>query len=154
MSISLKNENNLKNSGAKEYGRLNSIILAWLHVVFYLACLVEGCIGKVQFDRITVIGLVLLSFSFLALYFVIKSLGEIWTVKLIVFSDQPINKNWVFKYLRHPNYFFNIIPELTGLCLIFKAWFTLSAVFPLYLVSLAVRIVQEEKIMKRVFADF
>ena len=39
LALSINNEKRLKQAGAREYGRLNSRILALLHVVFYLGAL-------------------------------------------------------------------------------------------------------------------
>ena len=57
LAISIKNEKRLKEAGAREYGRLNSRILAVLHVLFYLGALAEGYVRGVRPDLITGLGL-------------------------------------------------------------------------------------------------
>lgn len=75
-------------------------------------------------------------------------------MKLMITPEQKINKSFIFKYFRHPNYFLNIIPELISIALICQAWFTLFVGLPLYLILLAIRIVQEEKLMKAHFDNY
>jgi len=88
------------------------------------------------------------------LWIVIYSLGDRWTVKLIIAPGQAINKSFMFKYFRHPNYFLNILPELVSIALICQAWYTLLIGLPLYLIPLTIRIVQEEKVMKTHFSNY
>ena len=152
--ISLKNEKRLKQAGAQEYGKLNSIILAILHVLFYFCAFAEGYANRVQFDQVTIIGIITYVLSIVALFYVIQKLSQIWTVKLIIAKDHPLNKGFIFRYIRHPNYFLNIIPELIGLALVVKSYIVLLILFPVYLVSLAIRIIQEEKLMRSKFSYY
>ena len=146
---SKRNEKRLKSNGATEYGILNSKIMAIAHTVYYLACITEAVIRNTSFDKITIIGIGLVVFSYVMLVIVIMSLKEIWTVKLIIAKYHQINRNILFKYIRHPNYFLNIIPELIGIGLLCKAWIVMLFGLPVYFVILLVRIVQEENAMKK-----
>ena len=154
LAVSIKNEKRLKQAGAREYGQLNSRILAVLHVLFYLGALAEGYWRDVQFDAISSLGVAIYIPAMAALFYVIYQLRPLWTVKLILAPDHVLNKSWLFKYIRHPNYFLNIIPELVGLALMMKSWTVFLLVFPLYLISLGVRIFQEEKLMRAEFSDY
>lgn len=152
--ISIRNEKALKASGGSEHGKKNSLILAVLHIGFYFSAFYEGYINKVQFDALTIYGLVIYIFAIVALFYVIRQLGEFWTVKLIIANGHKLNKNLVFRTFRHPNYFLNIIPELIGLALILKSFSVLTYLFPIYLLSLGLRIWQEEKIMRTTFSEY
>lgn len=155
--ISARNEKKLKQSGAVEFGVLNSKILVVSHFVYYGACVTEGYLRHEAFnDLISTSGLCLYVFSILMLYLVIYQIRHIWTVKLIIADPKVhiINKTPLFKYIRHPNYFLNVIPELIGIALLFHAWYTLSIGFVLYLIPLITRIVQEETVMKKTFSDY
>ena len=147
LAISIRNENKLKQEGGKEYGKLNSSVLAILHTLFYFSAFFEGWYNKVQWDKFVTFGLIVYLFSIGVLFYVISQLSNFWTVKLIIAKKHPRNTSFLFKYVRHPNYYLNIIPELIGLGLIMKAEFVLIYFFPVYLVSLAVRIIQEERTM-------
>lgn len=155
--ISARNERKLKNMGAIEYGKPNSAILVIAHILFYLSCMVEGFnTGALFTDTTTIIGLALYIFAIAMLYYVIYSLRHIWTVKLIIAPKEyhTLNLSPIFRIVRHPNYFLNVIPELISTALVFHAWYTLAIGAPLYLIPLITRIVQEEKIMKQTFQNY
>ncbi|HET7577656.1 MAG TPA: isoprenylcysteine carboxylmethyltransferase family protein [Bacillales bacterium] len=154
LMVSIQNEKRLKGRGAVEFGKQNSLVLAVLHVIFYIAAIVESLIRGARFDGWSVAGIILFSFSYLVLLLVIYQLRQIWTVKLYILKEQQINKSFLFKYVRHPNYFLNIVPELIGIGFLCHAWYSMDLLLPLYAIPFIVRIVQEEKVMKAHFADF
>jgi isoprenylcysteine carboxyl methyltransferase (ICMT) family protein YpbQ len=102
----------------------------------------------------TAVGLLLYILSVLAFLLVWRELHRFWTVKLIIASDHVLNQSAIFRWVRHPNYYLNIIPELVGLALIMGAWMTLVIGLPLYLLVLRMRIVQEEQVMKEHFPHY
>lgn len=153
--LSAINEKKLKKIGAIEYGKPNSTFLIIVHFGYYFACIFEGIQrGAYFYDTISYTGLGIYIFSIGMLYYVIYSIRHVWTVKLIIAPQayHTINKSPLFKYVRHPNYFLNIIPELIGIALFFHAWITLVAGMIIYLIPLITRIRQEEAIMKETFA--
>jgi len=152
--ISIQNEKRLKSNQAVEFGKRNSFVLAALHILFYLTAIVESWRRGAHFDSISVIGIVLFVFAYVILCWVIIQLRDIWTLKIYVAKDHKINKSFLFKYFRHPNYLLNIIPELIGIGLLCHAWYAMMVLLPLYAISLIVRIVQEEKVMKVHFEEF
>jgi isoprenylcysteine carboxyl methyltransferase (ICMT) family protein YpbQ len=151
---SASNEKRLIKENAIEYGKKNSKILILVHTVFYISCLAEAVLSEKSVNYITFIGLSLFIFSMIMLWMVIFGLKDIWTVKLFIARDQKVNKSFIFKYFRHPNYFLNILPELVSIALICQAWYTLLVGLPLYLIPLTIRIIQEEKLMKAHFSDY
>ncbi len=152
--VSVANEKKLKKKNAIEYGKRNSKLLFLCHTLFYLCCLGEALLLQKQVNNVSFFGFGLFIFSMTMLWIVILSLKDIWTVKLIIAPGQRINKSFIFKYFRHPNYFLNIIPELVSIALICQAWLTLLIGLPLYLIPLTIRIVQEEKVMKMHFKNY
>jgi isoprenylcysteine carboxyl methyltransferase (ICMT) family protein YpbQ len=148
LAWSRRNERRLRQRGAVEYGAETSQLLALLHTLIYLACLLEGVTGGARLDPLALIGLGLYGLSLLALGWVMAQLGPLWTVRLLVLPDHPIHRGWLFRVVRHPNYVLNLVPELVGLALAFHAWTTLAVLLPLYLAVLAVRILQEERAMR------
>jgi isoprenylcysteine carboxyl methyltransferase (ICMT) family protein YpbQ len=110
--ISLVNERKLKSNNAKEYGKMNSKILNILHYVFFGGCITEAYIRKTQFDFYTIIGLILYVFAYIMLIYVIKELKGFWTNKVIIAEDHQLNTSFLYRYIKHPNYFFNLLPEL------------------------------------------
>lgn len=145
--ISKRNEQELLESGGKEYGKIVSKLLAILHTLFYFFALFEGIYKKVQFDNIGLIGALIIGLSFFILIRVIQILGKYWTVKLIFADKHTLNTNWLFKHIKHPNYFLNIIPELIGVTLVFHAWYTLLILLIPYGVCLCLRIREENRLL-------
>ncbi|AKO44837.1 isoprenylcysteine carboxyl methyltransferase family protein [[Haemophilus] ducreyi] len=152
LSISVRNEKALIRKGAIQYGAKNSKLLAIAHVLFYFSAIFEANYLKHYWDKISLLGAIVMFFAYLALFWVIKELKQIWTVKLYILPTHQINTSILFRTIRHPNYFLNIIPELLGLALLCHSWYTLFALFPIYLMVLSVRIYQEERAMKPLFA--
>ncbi|OOF54260.1 isoprenylcysteine carboxyl methyltransferase family protein [Rodentibacter genomosp. 2] len=147
LSISIRNERSLINKGAVQYGKTNSTLLSVAHITFYIAAICEANYRLIGFDLVSQIGLAILIFAIAMLFYVIYELKEIWTVKIYILPNHKINRSFLFRYVRHPNYFLNIIPELIGLCLFCHAINVAIVGLPIYLVILAVRIKQEEKAM-------
>ncbi len=154
LAKSIYNERRLKATGASEYGKVNSAALTIAHILFYISCVVEALYYKTTVNAWTYWGLGVFAFSMIMLWWVILSLGQVWTVKLIISTNHVLKTNFLFKYVRHPNYFLNIIPELVSVSLICNAWTTLIIGLPVYLIPLAIRIRQEEEIMKEKFPSY
>jgi isoprenylcysteine carboxyl methyltransferase (ICMT) family protein YpbQ len=152
--MSQRNEQALKAQGATEYGRRTSLLLAMAHTLFYLGALAEGLWRRTQPTPWTTVGLLLYGMSVLAFVLVWRALNRLWTVKLLIASDHTLNQSALFRWVRHPNYFLNIIPELLGLALIMGAWIVLVIGLPLYLLVLRRRIVQEEQVMYQHFPGY
>ena len=154
VAVSMRHEKALKAQGAKEYGRSTSHLLAAAHTLFYGGALVEGLWRRTQPTPWTLVGLLLYGLAILALVLVWRELQGLWTVKLLIASDHHLNQSALFRWVRHPNYFLNIIPELCGLALIMGAWIVLVLGLPCYLLVLRVRIRQEEQVMHQHFPQY
>lgn len=147
LKISKQHEKQLISSGGTEYDVTVSRTLAILHTLFYFTAFFEGIYKQVQLDVISILGLLLLIFSFCMLIYVIKILGQYWTVKLIFVKNHKINTHWLFKYIKHPNYFLNILPELIGVTLVFHAWITFFVFLIPYSMCLFLRIKKENQLL-------
>jgi isoprenylcysteine carboxyl methyltransferase (ICMT) family protein YpbQ len=147
--ISIRNEKKLKALGAVEYGQTNSRILTLAHIIYYLLAIIESLNYDRTINEFTYAGVALFLFSMVTLFLVIKYLGHLWTVKLIIAPNHHVVKSFLFRYVRHPNYFLNVIPELIAIALICQSWRVLMVGFPLYLIPLITRIYQEENIMRK-----
>ena len=152
--VSMRHEKALKARGAREYGQGTSRLLALAHTLFYVGALVEGLWRRTPPTPWTVGGVVLYGLSVLALLVVWRELNGLWTVKLLIASDHSLNQSVLFRRVRHPNYFLNILPELVGLALMMGAWLVLVLGLPLYLLVLRARIVQEEQVMRQHFPAY
>lgn len=146
--LSRHHEARLRARGAVEYGPETSRLLAILHAAVYLGCVTEGITRGAGIDFTAQVAMGVYAFSLLALVVVIASLGPLWTVRLLFLPDHPVERGWLFRLFRHPNYFLNILPELVSLIVIFDAWATLAVVFPAYVVTLGIRILEEERALR------
>lgn len=154
LALSIRHEQALKAQGAREYGQRTSRLLALAHTLFYLGALAEGLWRGTQPTPWTTVGLLLYGLSVLAFVLVWRALHRLWTVKLLIASDHVLNQSVLFRWVRHPNYFLNIIPELCGLALIMGAWIVLVLGLPWYLLVLRERIRQEEEVMQQHFPNY
>ena len=154
VAVSIRNEKALKANGAIEYGQRTSRLLTAAHTLFYCGALAEGLWRSTQPTLWTMVGVMLYIVSVIAFLLVWRELNRFWTVKLLIASDHILNQSALFRWVRHPNYFLNIIPELVGLALIMGAWIVLVIGLPLYLLVLRARIVQEEQVMKAHFPHY
>ena len=154
VAVSIRHEKALKAHGAIEYGQETSQLLAAAHTLFYGGAFAEGLWRSTQPTLWTTVGVMLYIISIIAFLLVLRELNRFWTVKLIIASDHILNQSALFRWVRHPNYFLTILPELVGLALIMGAWMTLVIGLPLYLIVLRMRIVQEEQVMKEHFPHY
>jgi isoprenylcysteine carboxyl methyltransferase (ICMT) family protein YpbQ len=154
LGVSLRNERQLRERGAVEHGAGVTRLLAFLHVAFYPISFIEGWTRGTQAGALTYAAMAVYFASMAVLFHVISQLGEFWTVKLIVARGHRLNQSALFRWVRHPNYFLNIVPELVAVAFIAGAWVTLAALFPVYLLVLTARIVQEERVMRRTFDEY
>lgn len=149
VAMSRKREAALRAGGAVEHGAANTKALMVAHTAFYLAAVFEGYLRQAHFDAVSLAGLVIYLFAMLMLVWVIRLLGPFWTVKIMISPQHVVCRHPLFKIVRHPNYFLNIIPELIGFALVFHASTTLTIGLPIYLVPLIIRIRREERAMRR-----
>lgn len=151
LSISIRNEVRLIAEGAKQFGEKNSKLLAAAHIAYHFAALAEAHLCGASFDAVSTAGAALTAFALAMLFYVIRALGNIWTLKIYIHPQHTLNRSWLFRHVRHPNYFLNIIPELIGIGLLCHAWITMAVGLPVYLAILAIRIRQEQEAMRHLW---
>jgi isoprenylcysteine carboxyl methyltransferase (ICMT) family protein YpbQ len=144
VAVSKRHERVLRDEGAVEHGALNTRLLALAHGLFYLAACGEGWVRHTEFDGLSAIGLAIFVAALAMLVWIVRLLGPVWTVKIMIARSHRVSRHWLFRTVRHPNYFLNILPELIG--------YALMIGLPVYLVILIVRIIQEERAMRGLFA--
>lgn len=147
LRLSIQNEKRILADGGKEFGVKNSRFLTLLHILVYIFSLAETMLKNITFDTTSLIGLLLMLFSVAMLYWVTELLAGIWTVKLMIKKDHQFVDHWLFKRIKHPNYFLNICPELIGVVLLCHASITAMLLFPFYILSLYIRIRKENQLI-------
>jgi isoprenylcysteine carboxyl methyltransferase (ICMT) family protein YpbQ len=154
LTISIRHEKRLRAEGAVEFGVGNSRALALAHITFYAAASTEGIFNFSSFGALNLVGLGIYLFGAGMLLFVVRLLGPLWTVKLFIARDHVLVRHPLFRHIRHPNYYLNIVPELIGYALALHAPITLIVGLPVYAIPLGFRIRQEEKVMRNQFATY
>ncbi len=152
LAFSIRNEKRLIKCGATQYGKRNSLLLTLAHIAYYFGALYEGYASNMELDKTSVIGVTVMAFAYIMLFYVIYKLRDVWTVKLYIVPNHRIDCSFLFRTVRHPNYFLNIIPELVGVALLCHAWTTFCIGLPLYGYLLMVRIRQEERAMRHLLS--
>ena len=148
LRVSKQNEARIVADGGREYGAFNSKLMAIVHVLIYFYALGEFYYLDRSVNSLTFIGMGLVVFSMYMLYMVSRLLSPIWTVKLMVAKNHQYVDHWLFRNIKHPNYFLNIVPELVGLILVCQAWYTALLLLPIYAIIMYIRIIEENKIIE------
>ncbi|MBO0906311.1 isoprenylcysteine carboxylmethyltransferase family protein [Jiella sonneratiae] len=152
--VSARHERALRADGAVEVGAGVTRTMAAAHGAFMIAGALEAYVRQTSADALSAAGLVLYLFGIAMLVVVMRLLGRFWTVKVMIARDHRLVTHPLFRAVRHPNYFLNILPELVGYGLVLHAFWTLAIGLPLYLVVMVARIRQEEAAMRGRFADY
>lgn len=148
MRVSKQNEARIVADGGREYGAFNSKLMAIVRVLIYFGALGEFYYLDRSVNLLTFIGMGLVVFSMYMLYMVSRLLSPIWTVKLMVAKNHQYVDHWLFRNIKHPNYFLNIVPELVGIILVCQAWYTALLLLPIYAIIMYIRIIEENKIIE------
>jgi len=154
VALSKRHEQTLKAQGAIEYDPRTSQILALAHFTFYGSGFAEALLSPVEVDALSIFGIALWLASMGVLWSIIRTLGPLWTVKIIIAPHHELKQTGFFSFVRHPNYFLNIIPELIGYACALHCWYTVCFGLPLYMLILAKRIRVEEQIMRNAFPAY
>ena len=82
--FSIRNEKRLVRRGAIQYGKFNSLLLALAHVAYYFSALYEAYAADVEFEKTSGVGVAVMLFAYVMLFYVIYKLRDVWTVKLYI----------------------------------------------------------------------
>lgn len=153
--VASTNEKRLKMQGANEYGHGSTLAIWAATGAIYVGAAIEGTSFRhAQFDRIAAVGLGIYIFSALALLWVMRTLGPFWSGKVLIAPGHQLVVHPIFRAIKHPNYFLNMIPELVGFTILLHAFFTLAIGLPLFLISVYFRIRVEEQVLRQKFAAY
>ncbi len=144
LAVSRRNVARLRARGAIEFGRSLYPWMVAVHASFLIACLAEVWLIGRRFSP------VLASFALGALvgaaalrWWVVATLGERWTTRVVVLPGAlPVDRG-PFRRLRHPNYLAVVI-EFVALPMVHTAWLTAIVFSALNALVLRRRIRAEE----------
>lgn len=124
-----------------------------LYSVLAIGCVVEYfALGREINLWITVLGFILYLAGIFGREWVVKTLGQYWSVDIEIKEDHKLIKEGPFKYLRHPNSFLLQL-EMTGIALIPNSYYSLFLIWTIYLPLTLIRIYLEEKALIDKFGE-
>ena len=141
-----RNRKRLLARGATEHGRIHYPMIVAVHVL-WLVALWWWAPGRPI--SVTLLGL----FALLQLgrLWVLTTLGDRWTTRIIVLPDAPLVTSGPFRFVNHPNYLV-VVLEIAVLPLMFGLW-QIAVLFSLANAAvLAVRITAENRALGRLRA--
>lgn len=143
------NEKRMKGEGAIESGAEHYKWIVLLHVLFFVALLVEVLYFDLADSGIWWVFLIVFAAAQILRVWALASLGRFWNTKILVLPGAKKVKKGPYRWLPHPNYIV-VALEILSLPLIFGAWRT-ALVFTIAnaLLLLLVRIPAEEKALQQ-----
>jgi len=144
LALSRRNIADLLNRGAVEAGRALYPWMVAVHACFLFSCLLEvWVLNRPPILVLAALMLMLLIFAAGIRWWVIVTLGERWSTRVVFIPGERPITGGPFRWLRHPNYLAVII-EFAALPLIHTAWLTALAFSVANGIVLALRIRTEE----------
>jgi methyltransferase len=142
--VSRRNIRRLRARGGREYGRGHFPAMVLFHALFPVVAVAEVLILDRAFPG--PVGWIFLAVAVLSQalrWWTIITLGEAWSVRIVVAPDAVPVTHGPYRLLRHPNYL-AVVLEVAAIPLIHGAWLTASVASLLNFWLLKVRIPQEE----------
>ncbi len=146
MKISKRNEKILIQKGAVEFGKSHFKFIIILHTLVFISMVIEYSL-KVNRIELSLYNIILFSFVVILQAFrfsTIKSLGVYWTIRIYRVPGEPLIKTGLYKYLKHPIYII-VILEIIIIPLVFNLYLTSIVFTILNLVTITIRIMEENK---------
>ena len=124
LRLSSRNERHILDQGGKEYAPGQFRLMRFLHIAWFLAMLAEVFGLQRPFRPALAIIASLLFVAGQALrYAAITTLGERWTVRVMILPGaQPISTG-IYRFIRHPNYL-GVILEICAVPLLHNSYLT------------------------------
>ncbi len=143
MQLAESHSRTLLANGAVEHGRRHYALIVALHAI-WLAALWWWAPGR----PISISFLILFALLQAGRFWVIHSLGERWTTRIIVKPGAPLVRRGPYRFVDHPNYLV-VIGEIAVLPLVFALPWVALAFTVLNAAALAVRIREENRALGR-----
>ncbi len=146
--VSRRHERSLRGRGAVEAGASHYPLMVGLHAALLLGAPAE----VLRLDRpfLPWLGwpmLAVVAATMALRYWVIATLGERWTTRVLVLRGAPLVARGPYRFLRHPNYL-AVVLEVAALPLVHTAWITALACGVANLLVLALRIRVEDAALR------
>lgn len=139
LAYARRNARRLLDAGGIEHGAGQHALLVLLHAAWLASVfLLVPADAPIRWWLVAIYGLLQV-----ARLWVIVSLGQYWTTRVITLPDAPLVRRGPYRRVRHPNYLI-VVGEIAVLPLIFGAWQIALAFSLVNAILLAWRITVEE----------
>lgn len=145
--IARRNEQWMKEKGAREFGQSHYPLMIFIHCGFFIFLVLEVLLLNKQLTGLSYIFFTFFLMAQLVRVWIIATLGKYWNTKIIVLPNASLVAKGPYKYMKHPNYLIVTI-EFVLIPLMFHAYYTLILFSLLNMVILRVRIPLEEKVLR------
>ena len=124
MWIAGRNRRRLLEAGGFEVGQTHYPWMVLLHSTFLVSALLEvWYLDRPLIPPLATSMIVLVASSMALRYWVMATLGERWTTRIVLLPGEPRITTGPFRCLRHPNYL-AVVVEIAALPLVHTAWLT------------------------------
>jgi methyltransferase len=147
LSYSRRNERRLRARGAVERGAGHYPLMVAIHSMWLVSTLVEGLLRGPEIPAWWPVPLAVFLLVQPLRYWAILSLGQNWSVRVLVVPGGKLVKSGPYRYFLHPNYVVVAVEVLT-FPLIFGAWITAIVFTLLNTALLYVRIKSENRALR------
>lgn len=145
--IARRNEQWMKEKGAREFGQNHYPIMILIHCGFFVSLSLEVLLLHKQLSALSYLFFTLFLIAQFIRIWIIATLGKYWNTKIIVLPNTSLIAKGPYKYMKHPNYLI-VTLEFILIPLMFHAYYTLILFSLLNTVILRVRIPLEEKVLR------
>lgn len=153
LAIARRNTRRALAAGAVEAGADHYPWMVALHTAFLASCAAEVLvIGRPFRPLLAAAMLALLLLAAATRFWVIRTLGERWTTRIICFPGRPVVRRGPYRFLRHPNYA-AVVVEIFALPMVHGAWLT-AGLFSLANLALLARRIRVEEEALRLHSSF
>jgi methyltransferase len=145
LRVANRNRRRLLARGAVEASPGHYPWMVALHSVWLVSCLVEVWLLRRPFiPALAAVALIVFLGAFALRMWVISTLGERWTTRILCLPGAALVTGGPYRWLRHPNYL-AVVLEIASLPLVHTAWLTALVLSLLDALLLRVRIRAEEE---------
>jgi methyltransferase len=142
--LSARNSRALLQRGAVEIAPLLLPLMALLYAVMYFGSLAEHLwIPRTISPSWAVVFAAVYCAAKILKFWAIASLGDYWTMRVLILPKSRVVTQGPYRWIRHPNYV-AVLLEIAATTLIGKSFYTFFVVIVLFSVTLVFRIRQEE----------
>ena len=120
LSISRRNEQRLRDSGAIEPPQDVYATMRWAYPATFVTMGIEGALFGVEPGLATLVGGVLMVASKILKYWAMASLGPRWTFRVLVVPGAPLVTHGPYAVVGHPNYI-AVVGEIVAMALLVGA---------------------------------